>query len=242
MGDVADRFVLVPGRRQSLSDQLYGQILEQITSGSLKEGERLPTEQQLSALFGVSRPVVRQALMRLRADGLVRVRQGAGSFVMSRPAARLTDFAESPDIAALLRCIEARLPLEGAAAKLAAERRTPEQFARIAAAHAAFAAEAGSGGMTAETDLAFHASIAAATGNEFFVALFDELAQALQRFMRLSLNLTRTGSPERARRVVGEHAAILQAIQAQDGDGAQVAMLFHIGGARRRMIDRSRDQ
>lgn len=241
MGDAADRFVLVPGRRQPLSDQLYGQILEQIVSGSLGEGERLPTEKQLSELFGVSRPVVRQALQRLGADGLVQARQGAGTFVKSRPATRLTEFAEGQDVAALLRCIEARLPLEGAAAKLAAERRSPEQFARIAAAHAAFQAEAEAGTLRPETDLAFHAAVAAATGNEFFPALLQDLHATLTRFMRVALSLTRTGSKERARRVADEHAQILHAIQAQDGDGAQVAMLFHIGAARRRLIDRKRD-
>ena len=78
--------ILVPGRRQLLSDQLYGQILDQIVAGVLNEGDRLPPEKEICKMFGVSRPVVRDALLRLRADGLLRARQGSGTFVMPQNA------------------------------------------------------------------------------------------------------------------------------------------------------------
>src|SRR5581483_3238833 len=103
---VADNggFVLVPGQRRRLGDQLYGQILDLIVAGKLTEGDRLPPEKTICEMFGVSRPVVREALGRLCADGLVQARQGAGTFVMSRPHARLKAFAATGDLAALLRC------------------------------------------------------------------------------------------------------------------------------------------
>lgn len=231
--------VLVPGQRQRLGDQLYGQILDQILSGRLQEGSRLPPEKELSGMFGVSRPVVRQALMRLRVDGLLHARQGAGSYVLARPSERLGRFASSGDVAALMRCIEARLPLEGAAARLAAERRSPEQLARIAAAHDAFAEAAEGSGMTPDSDYAFHGSIAEASGNDYFPAFLHGLHGALLRFMGVALGLTRTGSRERARAVVQEHAHILDAIRQGDADMAGLAMQFHIGQARRRVIDRT---
>jgi GntR family transcriptional regulator, transcriptional repressor for pyruvate dehydrogenase complex len=234
--------ILVPGQRQRLSDQLYGQILNQILTGKLREGDRLPAEKEICVMFGVSRPVVRQALMRLRADGLVHARQGSGSFVTSRPLARLAEFASAEQVSMLLRCIEVRLPLEGAAARLAADRRTPAQLAAIAAAHAAFEAEIESGQMTPATDLAFHTRIADAAGNELFLTLLQNIEDTVTSFMRLSLSLTRTGSAERARRVLSEHAAILDAIRAQDAETAQIAMQFHISAARRRMVDRNRDR
>jgi GntR family transcriptional repressor for pyruvate dehydrogenase complex len=228
----------VPGRRQRLGDQLYGQILDQIVSGRLKQGDRLPPETEICDMFGVSRPIVREALIRLRADGLVQARQGAGTFVINRPASRLREFANTEELAAFLRCIEARMPLEGAAARLAAERRTPEQMAQIAAAHAVFEREIASGAMQAASDLAFHASIAAATGNDFFPALLRTLSEALTGFMALSLNLTRTGPKQRAQQVFYEHGLVVEAIRGQDGEAAQIAMQFHIGQARRRMIGR----
>lgn len=230
--------VLVPGRRQRLGDQLYGQILDHILSGRLPEGSRLPPEKELSGLFGVSRPVVRQALQRLQGDGLLRARQGAGTWVLARPSERLGRFASSGDVPALMRCIEARLPLEGAAARLAAERRTPEQLARIAAAHDAFASTA-AGGMTPDADFAFHGSIAAASGNEYFPGFLHALHAALLQFMGVALGLTRIGSKERAATVVREHAHILDAIRLGDAEMAGMAMQFHIAQARRRVMDRT---
>ena len=231
----AASLVLVPGRRQRLGDQLYGQILDQVLSGRLPEGSRLPPEKELSARFGVSRPVVREALMRLRADGLLRARQGAGTYVLARPAERIGQFVGTADIAALMRCIEARLPLEAAAARLAAERRTVDGLARITAAHDAFA---GAGGMTPAADFAFHGSIAEATGNEFFPAFLHGLHGAVLGFMGMALGLTRTGSGARSQAVLQEHAHILDAIRAGDAEAAGLAMQFHITQARRRVMDR----
>jgi GntR family transcriptional regulator, transcriptional repressor for pyruvate dehydrogenase complex len=240
--DAPSEFMLVPSNRQRLGDQLYGQILDHIVSGRLKEGDRLPPEKEICELFGVSRPTVREALLRLRADGLIQARQGAGTFVINRPAERLTNFTSSADVAGYLRCVEVRLPLEGVAARLAAERRTPEQLKKIEAAHEDFARAIKSGQFGADEDLAFHALIAEATGNEFFSHILKNINHALIGFMRLTLNLTRTGSKERASKVVDEHRRIVEAIRAQDGEEAANAMQFHIGQARRRLTDRNRDR
>ncbi len=240
--DVPSEFLLVPSNRQRLGDQLYGQILDHIVSGRLKEGDRLPPEKEICELFGVSRPTVREALLRLRADGLIQARQGAGTFVINRPAARLTNFTSSADVAGYLRCVEVRMPLEGVAARLAAERRTPEQLKKIEQAHEEFANTIKSGNFGADEDLAFHARIAEATGNEFFSHILKNINHALIGFMRVTLNLTRTGSKERASKVVDEHKRIVEAIRAQDGEEASNAMQFHIGQARRRLTDRKRDR
>ncbi|MGD9867805.1 MAG: FadR/GntR family transcriptional regulator [Hyphomicrobiales bacterium] len=243
-GDAAAAgLVLVPGRRQRLGDQLYGQILDQIVSGRLKEGERLPTEKEICSMFGVSRPVVRDALLRLRADGLLQARQGSGTYVMRRPADRLKQFASTAELAVFLRCLEARLPLEAACAKLAAERRSPAQLARIRAAHDQLRRDIdGSGHITPRSDLAFHAAIAEATGNEFFSGLLEHIHETVRGFMTLSLSLTRTSSKERVQQVLNEHTYILEAVQAQEPEEASTAMAFHIGQSRRRVTDRRRDR
>lgn len=231
---------LQPGRRERLGDQLYGQILEQIVNGTLKEGDRLPPELELCEMFGVSRPIVREALLRLRADGLLHARPGVGTFVLSRPAERLTRFADAVDVAGYLRALEARLPLEGTAARLAAERRTDDEMAKIERTHDAFV-RAVREGDAVPNDLAFHAAIAEAAHNELFVALLATIRQGVAGFMQVSLSLTRTGSEARARRVTEEHARIVEAIRLQDGEAAQSAMHYHITQARIRVLDRTRD-
>lgn len=233
--------VLVPGRRQLLGDQLYGQILDQIVSGRLMEGDRLPPEKEICAMFGVSRPVVRDALSRLRADGLLQARQGSGTYVLRRPADRLSNFADSAELAVFLRCLEVRVPLEATAARLAAERRTGSQMAHIEKAHEALRKDVETGHITMANDIAFHASIAAATGNEFFTDVLRHIHDAITGFMNVSLNLTRTGSRERIQQVLNEHTVILEAIHSQEGEAAEVAMRFHIWQSRRRVIDRNRD-
>ena len=233
--------VLGLGKRMRLSDQLYGQIFEQIVSGKLNVGDQLPSENDISERFGVSRPVVREALLRLRADGLVTAQQGLGSFVSAQPASRLKTFSSAENIASYMRCQEVRISLEGDAARFAALRRTHEQMTLIDAAHERFALSATQGKMNAEEDLAFHKSITDATGNEFVRDVLESTHEALSGFMRLSISLTRTGSSQRAQKVLEEHTAIVEAIRAKDGDRARVAMQFHLDQARQRLINRDRD-
>jgi GntR family transcriptional repressor for pyruvate dehydrogenase complex len=155
--------------RITLGDRLYGQILERIMSGALSIGDRLPSEKEICDGFGVSRPVVRQALLRLKADGLITTHQGLGSFVVHQPDQRIRKFAKARDVASYLRCHEVRTALEGETARLAALRRLPAQLIAIERAHQVFLESTRAGRMVAEEDLAFHRSIADASGNEFFL-------------------------------------------------------------------------
>jgi GntR family transcriptional repressor for pyruvate dehydrogenase complex len=234
--------VLARGQRTRLSDQLYGQIFEQIVSGRLKVGDRLPSEKEICEQFGVSRPVVREALLRLGADGLVTAHQGLGTFVSHQPVARIQSFTRAQDVPSYLRCQEVRIALEGDAARLAAERRTDEQMNAIEEAHARFTQNAEKGKLDPQDDLAFHASVATAAQNDFYLQVLEHINESLFGFMRLSLSLTRTGSKQRTQRVLEEHSAIVDAIREQDGERARVAMQFHLGQARRRVVDRERDK
>ncbi|MGE0950357.1 FadR/GntR family transcriptional regulator, partial [Bordetella pertussis] len=226
------------GQRVRLADQLYGQIFDQIASGRLNVGDKLPSEHEICEKFGVSRPVVREALLRLRADGLVTAHQGLGTFVSHQPAPRLKTFSDVQNVGAYLRAQEVRVALEGDAARLAALRRTDEQLHKIGEAHAAFVEELEHGRVSPEADLAFHASIAEASGNDFYLGVLETIHESISGFMRLTLSLTRTGSRQRAQRVADEHAAILGAIREQDAERARIAMQFHLGQARHRLVDR----
>ncbi len=233
---------LVPRRRERLGDLLYGQILEQIMSGTLNEGDKLPSENQICRSFEVSRPTVREALMRLHADGLVTTRQGSGTYVQKRPPDQLTRLAKVSDIAGMLRCLEVRIALEGQAALLAAQRRTPAQMGEITAALAALRAAFEGGAVPAQADFEFHRAVASASGNGLFADLLEMLNETIQQAMTVALGLTRVGSKDRARRVVEEHEAIAEAIARGDAESAGLAMRYHLHRARQRVTDGQRDR
>jgi len=224
-----------------LGDRLYGLILEQILSGELRVGDRLPSEHEISRTHEISRPVVREALLRLRADGLITAQQGRGTFVTHQPEVRMKTFDDAHNIAFYLRAQELRQAVEGDAARLAALRRTRAQLKAIEAAHQAFNALVRKKEATAEADLAFHMSIAQASGNELYVSVLESILEPVQGFMRLTLNLTRTGTQQRSLLVMAEHQAIVQAITSQDAEQARVAMQYHLAQARGRLVGQSQD-
>ncbi len=227
---------------ERLADQLYGQLLEKIVSGQLLEGDKLPSENEISRAFNVSRPVIREALLRLQADGLVYSRQGAGSFVKARPPEGLIKFAQPSDVAGLLRCFEARLPFEGAAAALAAQRATPEDVSKIEHNLLELEAAMNSEAIAHQADFAFHLAVAKATGNDFFVSILTSLNSAITSGIQVNLNITQRGSPDRIQKVCEEHRAIFDAISTGDATGADLAMRYHIHRARARATDRLRDR
>lgn len=232
---------LTPGKKERLGDRLYGQILEQIVSGALRAGDKLPSENQICLSFGVSRPTVREALMRLHADGLVSTRHGSGTFVQRRPSDHLTRLAEVSDIAGMLRCLEVRIGLEGQSASLAAQRRTPAHLDRINAAVTALRAAFDANANPAHADFAFHVAVAAATGNTLFAEMLESLHEPVEHAMTVALGITRAGSKERARRVVEEHQAIAEAIAQEDPEAASLAMRYHLHRSRQRVTDGQRD-
>lgn len=226
---------LKPARRERLADVLYGQILEQIASGQMAEGAKLPSEAHICRDFQVSRPVVREALMRLQADGLVVSRQGIGTFVKSRPSDKLTSLAASAEIASYLRAFEPRLALETECAGLAAMRVTKAQLNQIGEALAALEGAFARGETGWEEDFAFHHAVAEAAGNELFPRLLEELRDILSGSMRMALGLTRQGSDDRRRRVLEEHRKIYSAISGQNRDLARLYMRYHLTESRARI-------
>lgn len=235
--------ILVPEKKERLGDRLYGQILEQIASGALRPGDKLPSENELSRAFNVSRPVIRQALVRLQADGLVATRKGLGTVVQNAPPEGLTRFSQPSDVAHMLRCLELRLAVEGQAAAWAAMRHSASELRRIGKALELMGEQlARDGGVTAAADLAFHQAVAAASGNILFEQVLQSLDEAIRRGMIIALGLTKERSPERAQRVLDEHRAIYDAIARRDAQGAELAMRYHLDRVRQRVTDGKRDQ
>jgi len=232
---------LEPARRERLGDQLYGRILEGIVSGTYREGDKLPSESQICQAFQVSRPTVREALMRLHADGLVATRQGSGTFVQKRPSGHLTRLAPVSDIAGILRGLEVRMALEDRAAALAAERRTSADLDRIDRALDALRSSLEAGAVPVEADYDFHRAVARASGNALFAEMLEGLHETIRQSMGVALGITHAGTPERARRVIEEHEAVADAIRRGDAEGAGLSMRYHLHRARQRVTDGRRD-
>jgi GntR family transcriptional regulator, transcriptional repressor for pyruvate dehydrogenase complex len=235
--------------RQSLTSMLIEAVTERIHSGQYKRGDQLPTEKDLIEEFNVSRTVVREALANLKASGLVSTRQGKGAFVLD---GGIRSFRISEDKLALaedlLAALEVRIAIESETAALAARRRTPEQLAAIEAACDAMDAALLKGEETVVLDIAFHRSIAEATGNRHFVGLFNYLGETLMTRARVSMAAVKApATPEDARtvrefqaRISSDHRQIVDAIAAGDSDGARAALRTHLGGSRDRLAARLR--
>lgn len=225
------------GARRNLARELVDVLGDRIRHGTLEPGARLPAESGLMAEHGVSRTVVREALQRLQAQGLVRTRHGVGTFVVG-PAAMAPlalaprELATLEDIVAVL---ELRLALETEAAALAAARRDERRLRTMRRALADFEAAVHAGEDAVAADLRFHLEVARATGNHHFAQLMSALGAEMIPRARLTARRPR-GSDERTYllRVNSEHQSILDAIEAQDADSARAAMRIHLANSRER--------
>jgi GntR family transcriptional regulator, transcriptional repressor for pyruvate dehydrogenase complex len=214
----------------SLADDLVRQFEAEILSGALNPGERFPTEMTITAEFGVSRTVVREAFARLAARGLLESRRGSGAYVAegARYQAFQVTANELREIDDVLRLLEMRTGFEAEMASIAAQRRTQddldamldcmEQMARSTDTEASVAA-----------DTAFHAAIARATRNPYFLRFTDFLGIRLVPSRRLYL---RTDSPRShaayAQTINKDHKAIYDAIAAQSPAKASQAARRHM--------------
>lgn len=210
-------------------------LTDQIVSGRRRPGDRLPTEAELGTEYGVSRTVVREALSRLQAAGLVESVRGKGSFVLARPQAGVGDAGRTPRSADEERELwELRLALEVAIASWAARRRSVADLDRLRRAQEAFAGAGERPGEAWEADRAFHRALASASGNTRFVVALDSLGSAMIMMPRNRLQ----GDDVRARHhhAAAEHAAIVAAVAAADPDLAAAAVRLHLTGSRQRLL------
>ncbi|NYT41941.1 FadR family transcriptional regulator [Sphingomonas sp. R-74633] len=219
-----------------LADRAYTAIVEIINEDDLAAGDRLPSEARLAELFGMSRTIVREALVRLAADGITEARRGAGSYVKRRPSARLGSHVPMDGLAGTLGTYEVRFVLEAEAARLAAQRRSHEQMDAIDAALEALRTALLSSAPAHDEDWRLHRAIAEATGNSAFTSTFDHLQHDVMGILRAGVDISRSRPPEVIGSMMDEHDAIVDAIRAQDGDGAALAMRWHLSQGRKRLM------
>lgn len=217
-------------RRDPLAKQLVDALAERISGGQYKSGDRLPSEQDLIDEFGVSRTVVREAFARMAAKGLLISRRGSGAYVA--PTARYQAFQitqeELAEIDDVHRLFEMRTPLEAEMAELAAARRSKDD---LEAMSDAIDALIGSSNVDAavDADTAFHAAIARATRNVYFVRFTEFLGIRLVPPRTVYLrNTDDVPREEYVRAIADDHAAIFTAIRRQDPSAARNAARAHM--------------
>lgn len=221
----------------NLAERIVKEIAGEIRQGRLRPGDKLPTEAQVVNRFGVSRTVVREAISRLQASGLVETRHGVGTFVAERKkdVGLRVAAAEIGTVMEVVAMLELRIAVESEAAALAALRRTKEQVRGMRQALDAFDANI-HGGDTVAPDFRFHALISEATGNAYFIGLLGSLGTAA--IPRTRLKLPDAAGEERVQylaRVNREHEDIYSAVARGDADAARAAMRTHLSNSRERL-------
>jgi GntR family transcriptional repressor for pyruvate dehydrogenase complex len=230
---------LPPTRRRprTLALELVESFGDRIREGRIAPGDKLPTEAEIMAEFGVSRTVVREALSKLQAGGLVQTRHGIGTFAVGLGDA--ASFRIAPEHVATLRdviaVLELRIGVETEAAALAAARRKPDNLLAMRSALDAFADAIGAGRDAVGPDFQFHLEVARATQNAHFVDLMSTLGTMI--IPRARLEPVEALSDERRdylKRVNGEHESIYDAIANGDTEAARAAMRTHLANSRER--------
>ncbi|MGT2455539.1 FadR/GntR family transcriptional regulator [Cupriavidus basilensis] len=219
-----------------MADRVTEVLSSQIRKGMYPVNARLPTEKFMTEQYGVSRTVIREAISRLKSEGLVESRQGSGTVVLDPAAAEVFRLGRDNADPALgvVRILELRRGIEAEMAALAAERRTDRQMDEIRQALRDIDRAVETGGDGVEEDLTFHLAVSRATGNPHYTDLLGMLTRSL----RDAIRLTRGNEARRsdlAAQVRAEHGEICAAIEAGDAQRARQAAFHHMRNTEERI-------
>ncbi|MGJ7511527.1 FadR/GntR family transcriptional regulator [Variovorax sp. GT1P44] len=209
----------------------------QVRNGAFKPGDKLPTESVIMQTFGVSRGVVREALSRLQAAGLVQTHHGVGTFALEPATQGRFQFDSAVDgsISDMLEMLELRTSIESEAAGLAAIRRTDQDLREMRSALHDFEQHLDVVGETVAPDFRFHLAIAQATGNRYFSNLMSHLGLEVIPRTRVSSSwLDVEQRAQHLQKVNQEHQDIYAAIERREPEAARAAMRIHLVNSRER--------
>ena len=223
----AARMDLKRAARPSLSESVLEQLLSAFREGKLKPGVRLPSEYELSAMLGVGRSSVREAMRVLTFMGLIETKPGRGAVVLTglQNPVPPTGAAGAVQRSAMRDLYEVRSVLEGGAAAIAAKRATLADLVAMERAARIIEARVARGRPYFRENVEFHLAIARATHNHILLESVRRLLAQLPG-LRQQVTAPVPGFPARD---VKEHRAIVQAIRGHRHRRAQVLMERHIG-------------
>jgi len=221
---------IAPLLRTRLPNDLAARIKGLIQRDGYSPGDRLPSIAALARDFEVGAPTVREALKRLEMAGTVSIRHGSGVYVgreddsllMSNPV-----FSGAPSKKMLLDLIEARGAIEVTGAGLAATHASEAQLDEMARLLDQAEANLGDDELLNQTNMAFHRSIAIASGNMVFRQLLEVMTSLFTREQRAILDIQNSRAEDH-----GQHAGIYRALRARDADRARDLMREHLDKVR----------
>lgn len=175
--------------RKKLSDSVIDEIKRMIETGELKEGDKLPTQNEFAAQLGISRASLREALHMLTSIGAIEQRPGLGTIIKSAYPTLWAEQLFPPlvsDIQATLKLIEARRFIEVGLAELAVENATNEDIQKLGqlVKDMALALKDDRIDDYSNFDLHFHLQIANASHNRFMVHMFVTIRGLMEQFIR----------------------------------------------------------
>jgi GntR family transcriptional repressor for pyruvate dehydrogenase complex len=213
-------------KAESLRTQVYATLKEKLVRGAWREGEKLPSEHELCAGFGVSRVTVRAALQQLEILGLVETRHGGGTFVKEFSACRnidtlhpLIQIQHNQD---LITVMEYRKIIEKGTVGLAREKITPEDFVALEATYADTIDESRDIDEAVQADFAFHYQLARISGNPMIVKVFELLHEILFISMRDIVHMMGRNN------ALIYHRKIIDALKTGDKAECEALMEAHI--------------
>ncbi len=222
-----------------LPQEVATQIKDLILGKKLRPGDKLPNEMELSRLFGVSRPTIREAVKSLLSQNIIEIARGKGTFVSKTPGIiddpLGLDFVMNPELR--LALIEARLLIEPGAARIAAAKADVSDVARIEEYVRSMEEIVRRKEIDMNVELAFHRSVAEATKNPVIVRIVPVILDAIVKTYR---DAPRTS--EDHRHALEEHRLVLEAVKAGDPDEAFRSMEHHLEMSYKRTLLRFKDK
>lgn len=209
-------------------------MIRRFDAGEFGPGARLPAEDRLADEYGVSRPTVRKVLLRLRTEGYIVSRRGAGSY-----AIRIAEEVARPSFSdeAITNCMVFRQAIEPSCAALMAERWEEPELDRLLACQAELEIAARNNDAMAfeSADFEFHQLIALFSRNAYFAEAITQNAEMIRCTQRPAADLPSGQKRLRFGETLSEHAEIIAAIRKRSSMEASDAMKQHLSNARRQL-------
>jgi GntR family transcriptional regulator, transcriptional repressor for pyruvate dehydrogenase complex len=216
-------------KRKKLADAVLDEIKRMIAAGELKEGDKLPNQNEFSAQLGVSRPSLREALHTLSLIGVIEQRPGLGTVIKSANPSLWLDQLSPPflsDAEASLELLEARRFIEIGVVELAVQHATKRDIDQIGKLVARMQSALAEERMKrySELDMAFHEHLAIASHNRYMKHMFLTIRGLMEQFIREAF----TAIPDLLKKSLVFHVNIYEGVKDGDLDKAAANMKEHI--------------
>ena len=215
-------------QKRKVFDEVYDQLISLISNGKLKPGEQLPPERVLASELGVSRQSIREAFKKAETKGLIRVRSGEGTFIVSAAS----EWVDLPlltlmqkEVERIYEFIEIRKLIEVWCSKKAAEHVTEKELKKMEKALLEMEKLVDSNEILGQPDIDFHIAIAEASHNTLMVHLMTTVKQIFFTMFKIS-NFTRR--PGKNKILIKQHQEIYEAIRKREPDLAGNKMEHHL--------------